>query len=185
MLKTDFSTPFKRLPVAFQERVIAALKRLKAHAQGAVSSIYIYDLIDQNTLCCSDPSIPAYLGYSPQQLEALGEFGLATLIHPVDLQSVAAHFQRFSTLTMREMITVPYRMQRADQTWCWLRSHDTPLIQARDGFPLKILSLVEDISGLQNANFDHFSDEINRLEAELGRLTAELDCLSAEVEQLA
>lgn len=178
MLTIDFSAQFNILPAVFQKWVMEVLKRLDTSAHGSAnSSIYIYDLVDQNILCCSESSVPALLGYSPQHLEGLGEFGLATLIHPADLQSVAAYFQRFNTLAAREIITVSYRMQRADQTWCWLRSHDTPLMQARDGFPLKILSLVEDISDAQTAKLDHFSSE-------LGGLTTELDFPSTELDQL-
>lgn len=102
-------------------------------------NVYIYDLVEQRNLSGSC-SVSSMLGY----LSALDEpLSLAGLIHPDDLNRVAEHFHRFTTLHYDEVIYIEYRMRRADGRWCWLRSQETPLVMAIDGFPLQILGIVQ------------------------------------------
>ncbi len=130
------------------QRIIDTVERLQQQAPMTIlGNTYVYDLVDQYTLY-SSYSIAAILGYTDRDIEDLGPAGLATLIHPDDLDAVAAHFQRFSTLQPQEVISIDYRMRRADGRWCWLRSQETPLVSAIDGGPLQILGIVQDLSQL-------------------------------------
>lgn len=140
----------------FSENCFAeALGRLQAHAEmAAPNSIYIYDLVDQDISCCSQYSVPTLLGYSDQHIDGLGTLGLAKIIYPADLQAVAMHFQQFNTLASSEVISIEYRMQGAHGKWCLLRSHDTPLRWSGEGFPLQVLSLVEDVTNSQQSEIE-------------------------------
>lgn len=102
-------------------------------------NVYIYDLVEQRNLSGSF-SVASMLGY-PSALEE--PLSLAGLIHPDDLNRVAEHFQRFTTLHYDEVIYIAYRTRREDGQWCWLRSQETPLVMAIDGFPLQILGIVQ------------------------------------------
>jgi PAS domain S-box-containing protein len=145
-LKVNSREIYCSTPVVFPKRMIEALGRLQEKTNSiAVGSIYIYDLLEQCTLCASS-SIAAMLGYTAEAIHEMGPLGLANLIHSDDLNRVAEHYQRFTTLQPEEVITIGYRMKRADGTWCWLRSQDTPLVQAVDGFPLQILGILQDMS---------------------------------------
>lgn len=127
----------------FSRRILEVLGRLQAHTISmATSSVYIYDLVEQRTLCTSYP-VAAMLGYTADEIDAMGPTGLASLIHPDDLDRVSMHYQRFTTLLYGKIITTEYRMKRADGTWCQLRSQETPLVQAIDGFPLQILGVLQ------------------------------------------
>ncbi|EKQ66860.1 PAS domain S-box [Leptolyngbyaceae cyanobacterium JSC-12] len=128
--------------VATSQHLVAALKHLQAQSSSTLPGIvYTYDLINQQTLCSSN-SLAAMLGFTPEDINALGVFGLAKLIHPDDLRAVADHFQRFITLQEGEVIAVEYRMQRADGIWCWVRSQETLIAQVADDLP-QILGLVQ------------------------------------------
>jgi hypothetical protein len=83
------------------------------------------------------------LGYSADVIHAMGPTGLASLIHPDDLTLVSKHYQRFTTLKAGEVITIDYRMKQLNGSWCWLRSQETPLVMAIDGFPIQILGIVQ------------------------------------------
>jgi PAS domain S-box-containing protein len=136
--------PYPTNAILLPQRMIEALGLLQAQAVNmASSSIYIYDLVDQHTLCISHP-VAAMLGYTSDKVHAMEPIGLASLIHPDDLERVADHYQRLTTLRRGQVITTEYRMQRADKTWCQLRSQETLLIQAIDGFPLQILGMLQD-----------------------------------------
>lgn len=128
--------------------LIEMVERLQTQAPSTIlGNTYVYDLVDQQTLY-SSYSIATLLGYTNQAIHDLGPTGLASLIHPDDLEAVSAHFQRFSTLNPNEVISVDYRMRRADGRWCWLRSQETPLVTAIDGCPLQILGIVQELNQL-------------------------------------
>jgi PAS domain S-box-containing protein len=110
---------------------------------------YIYDLVDQRKIYSSQ-SLTAMLGYAADEIETTQTLDLAELLHPDDLERVSQHFQRFSSLREGEIIDVVYRMKRADGQWCWLRSQETPLVQAVDGFPLQLLGVIQDITEHKN-----------------------------------
>ncbi len=132
--------------VSSHQRLIETLGQLQAQTPNTkLGSIYIYDLVDQHTLSASC-SIAAMLGYTADAIHAMGAIGLANLIHPNDLNRVSEHYQRFATLQSGEVITVNYRMKRADGTWCWLHSQETPLVVADSGFPLQILGMIQIIT---------------------------------------
>lgn len=134
--------------VSLPQQLIEALGRLQAQAPNTIlGSVYVYDLVEQRTLSVSC-SVAAMLGYSADAIEAMGPVGLAALIHPDDLNLVSEHYQRFATLQSGEVITIDYRMRRADGAWCWLRSQETPLVKAIDGFPLQILGIIQNLTQL-------------------------------------
>ncbi len=105
-------------------------------------NIYIYGLIEQRNLEGSC-SVANLLGYRTDDIAVIEPLGLASLIHPDDQSQVTEHFQRFTTLHYEEVIRINYRMQRADGHWCWVRSQETPLVMAIDGFPLQILGIIQ------------------------------------------
>jgi PAS domain-containing protein len=115
---------------------------LPLEAAATQSCLYIYDLIAQKTLSLT-ASVATLLGYATETVSAAEDLSLAHLIHPADLDRVAEHFQCFSTLRHREVITLEYRMRHVDDTWRWLRSHESLLIATRDGLPLQILGMVQ------------------------------------------
>ncbi|MBW4622154.1 MAG: PAS domain-containing protein [Cyanosarcina radialis HA8281-LM2] len=138
--------------VGVAQRTLEVLSRLQPYTNKSIpNSVYIYDLIDQRTLCATD-SLPALVGYTPDEIHVMGASGLASLIHPDDLKSVSEHYQRFTTLRSGEVIAIEYRIKRPDGTWCRLRSQETSLAQAIDGLPLQVLGLVEDITDLSSHN---------------------------------
>lgn len=128
------------------QRIIEVLERFKTDTSGPMPSRqYIYDLVGQY-ICYDSCPLAAMLGYTSNQLDLLGSIGCASLIHPNDLKNIAEHYQRFTTLIEPEVITVEYRMRRADGKWSWLRSQDTLFVQSIDGLPLQVLGIVQDIT---------------------------------------
>lgn len=125
--------------------MIEALERI--HNEGfnsALESVYIYDLVERQTLWASN-SVPAMLGYGVDDTQLMGHLGMVNLIHPEDLPIVLEHYQKFDTLKSGSVITVEYRMQRADGTWSRLRSQETPLTIAVSGLPIQILGILQEV----------------------------------------
>lgn len=129
--------------IPLSQRTIEALGKLQTQADRSISgSFYIYDLVEQRVLCTSS-SVAEMLGYSANEIHAMGPMGFASLIYPDDLDRVSEHYQKFFTLGYEETIALEYRMKQKDGMWCWLRSQETSLIQAIGGFPLQVLGFVQ------------------------------------------
>lgn len=136
----------KPMSVTSPLQVLEVLTHLQRQSSSqTLSSIYIYDLVDQCNICSSQ-SITSLLGYAPNHPQVMEEMGCAHLIHPDDLEQVAAHFQKFATLTAGKVIEVEYRMLRSNGEWRWLHSQETVFVQASNGLPLQVLGLIQDIT---------------------------------------
>ncbi|HEY9617081.1 MAG TPA: PAS domain-containing protein [Microcoleaceae cyanobacterium] len=146
MLHPDSEIWSSHATVASPWQVIKVLGHLQAQSnRQSLSSVYIYDLVNQCNIC-SSLSIARLLGYSSNDPLAMEELGFAHLIHPDDLEQVAVHFQRFTALTAGDVIEVTYRMRRSDGKWCWLHSQETLFVQTTDGFPLQVLGLIQAVT---------------------------------------
>lgn len=122
------------------------LEQLQAEPLASISvSIAIYDLHDQ-CLVQTRTSVAALLGYTPEAIANMELLGLATLIHPDDLHRVADYYQHLTLLRRGEILSVEYRMRHVDGSWRWLRSQEIAISTANLGFPLQVLSVVQDIT---------------------------------------
>jgi PAS domain S-box-containing protein len=136
------------IALSLQQEQNSYLKHRLIHDSAEI--VYLYDLVNQCNLCESC-SLTAWLGYSSQDPEMKESLGLAQLIHPDDLVRVAEHFQRFATLPAGKTIALKYRMRHADGQWHWLYSQETAFVQARDGYPLQILGIIQDLTARQRS----------------------------------
>ncbi|MDX2244137.1 MAG: PAS domain-containing protein [Leptolyngbyaceae cyanobacterium bins.302] len=128
--------------------MIEALAKFQAQIVRLVPGcLYIYDLIEQHTVCASRP-ITEVLGYTDTAIQTMALTGLSELIHPDDLDIVANYYQHLTMLKTGDITALEYRMQRPDGTWCWLRSQEAVLTQAIAGYPLQILGVTYNLSTL-------------------------------------
>jgi len=117
-----------------------------ANAEWVIAEVvYIYDLVEQRNICTSR-SITEMLGYTAVAIANMDALELADLIHPADLERVADHFLHFATLPVGVVAEINYRMKQPDGEWCWLRSCETPLIEAVDRYPRTILGVIQRLS---------------------------------------
>ena len=163
MVSTCSTPRTNQFSTSSPQQLVQALGRLQAHhPKNQLGSIYIYDLVEQRTLCASC-SVATMLGYTTDAIAAMGPVGLANLIHPDDLDSVSDHYQQFATLKMGEVISINYRMQQASGPWRWLHSQETPLITAMDGFPLQILGIIQVLAQPTMTHLKDLLDHNNNL----------------------
>ncbi|MGI0485750.1 PAS domain-containing protein [Pantanalinema rosaneae CENA516] len=184
MLHSDSSIYVSSAAVASPWQVIEVLDHLQQQSSSSTPScIYIYDLVDQCNICSSQ-SIASLLGYAPNHPLMQEELGFAQLIHPDDLERVAAHFQKFTTLTPGEVIKVEYRMLRSDGIWRHLHSQETVFVQASNGLPLQVLGIIQDITDSRSLDqpqtciahvIAHLSDYVTVIDRT--RMMADLRCL--------
>ncbi|GFE65304.1 sensor histidine kinase [Litoreibacter roseus] len=99
-------------------------------AQIAPTILYVFDLKLMENVWINR-SIFGMLGYTTDDIAAMGEDILQDLMHPEDWDRYPEHFEKLLGLKSDERASFDYRMRRKDGGWCWLNSVE--MVYARDG----------------------------------------------------
>jgi PAS domain S-box-containing protein len=83
----------------FNERITSTLPYI----------IYVFDIVERRNIY-SNQQMLHFLGYTPQEIRALGSDFLPKLLHPDDLIHLQELLQRWDTATDSEIIETEYRM---------------------------------------------------------------------------
>lgn len=111
--------------------------------------LYVHDLIERCNVYINRQTTEL-LGYTPEQIQAMGASVLPSLIHPDDLPRVAAHLQRFNTASDTDILEFEYRMQHANGEWHWLCSREIIFKRTELGLPQQIVGICQDITERKN-----------------------------------
>lgn len=123
--------------------------------------LYVYDLIEQrnvyvNSQCCQ------LLGYTPAEVQAMGDRLFPSLIHPEDLRKIPEHIARFYSLGNGEFIENEYRMRHRNGEWRWFSGRDTVFSRTATGQPRQVLGSAYDITNRKRLEQrQHFLLELN------------------------
>ncbi len=112
--------------------------------------IYIYDLVERRNIY-ANRHVATILGYSAEQLAAMGAEVMPRLLHPDDAAAVASHHERMASAPDGCVFEIEYRMRRAGGEWCWLHGRDVAFARGEDGKVSQILGTAEDISERKRA----------------------------------
>jgi PAS domain S-box-containing protein len=112
--------------------------------------LYVFDLVENRNIY-TNREITTILGYTPQQLQAMGEHLIPTILHPDDAPAVAQKMQSFATLPDEAVIESEYRMKNANGEWRWLASRETIFARDAHGTPVQVLGVAQDITRRKRA----------------------------------
>jgi PAS domain S-box-containing protein len=112
--------------------------------------IYVYDL-QENRNVYANQLLPEVLGYTPAEIQALGDEFLPTVIHPEDWAATPPHIAQLFELADRQVIEREYRMQHKNGDWRWF--HGREMVFSRDpvGHPVQILGSILDVTDRKQA----------------------------------
>jgi len=113
--------------------------------------IYIYDL-DEHRNVYTNKEIVNFLGYSSEQILALGSALFENILHLDDAQTVAHHHARMKAAKDDDIFECEYRMKHAKGTWRILRSRDVVFSRDSQGLVQQILGSTEDITKQKEAD---------------------------------
>ena len=129
----------------------------------------------------SNRSIAEMLGYGPEEVKAMGENLLPTIVHPDDFDRLAEHVGSLQHLTAGEQAMWEYRAIHRDGREVWLRSIETVFTRSADGSVLRHIGIAFDITAEKTADLS-----LRKLNAELEERvrarTQELEALNDELE---
>jgi len=127
--------------------------------------IYIYDLMEHRNVY-ANREVFDFLGYTAEQVQAMGSQLFTNILHPDDAAHVGQHHACFITAGDSDMLEVTYRMKRSDGQWRWLHSRDVLFARDNDGKPSQLLGTTEDITERRQAE-----DALREKNAEMERFT--------------
>jgi PAS domain S-box-containing protein len=107
--------------------------------------VYVYDLVAKRNVY-TNRAMAEQLGYSPEQVRAMGEALLGAIIHPDDLPRAIEHHRRMSDVTDSKLSEIEYRVRSASGEDCWLHSWEAVLSRDPAGRPHLLLGIVQDVT---------------------------------------
>ncbi|ERT08869.1 sensory box protein [Lyngbya aestuarii BL J] len=118
---------------------------IQSVADATPNIIYIYDIIEQRNIYVNR-EIEIILGYTRQQIQAMGDQLFLNIIHPEDLAKFPDHHLKFDTAKDNEIIEIEYRVRDVQGNWHWLLSRDTIFARTPEGKPKQTLGAASDIT---------------------------------------
>ncbi len=140
-------------------------------ADASPNILYLYDLQEHRNVY-ANRELTDLLGYTPAQLQDLGNKFVQELIHPDDqsqLQRLPAYFKQLTTHQDDEILECEYRMRHVNGDWRWLSSREAVFSRDAQGQVKQLIGTAQDIS------------ERKRLEQEQSRLISILEASTADL----
>ena len=107
---------------------------------------YIYDHIEQRNVY-TNRELAAVLGYTPQEMEAMGSALLPTIVHPEDLAiTFPLHLKKWETATDDDILDIEYRIRNAQGEWRTLLTLESVFERTPDGKVKQVIGTSTDIS---------------------------------------
>jgi PAS domain S-box-containing protein len=107
--------------------------------------LFVYDLIQQQNVY-TNRQITDLLGYTSEQVQAMGANVIATLIHPNDLTRVLTYFETFRDAPDDAVLGIEYQAHHANGEWRWMYSQSVVFNRTAEGLPHQILGVSIDIT---------------------------------------
>jgi PAS domain S-box-containing protein len=112
--------------------------------------LYLFDLEEQRHIYANS-SIGKVLGYSFNEIQAMGSSLMSQLVHPEDLQIIVKHHASFVGIIDGEISEIEYRMRAANGQFLWLQSRDTIFSRNAEDRPKVIIGFAQDITTRKQA----------------------------------
>jgi len=146
-------------------------QRLRQQIAETVPGIlFVYDRLEQRNIY-ANRQITDLLGYTPEQVEAMGADVISRLSHPDDLARIFAYFEEFRWVPEGEVRGLEYRNRHVNGEWRWLYSQAVVFNRTVDGVPRQILGVAIDITDRKLAEKAlQESEERAHLAIKVGRL---------------
>jgi PAS domain S-box-containing protein len=170
-LNQELAIELAKSQLALQERERAetslqdSQRFIQRIADASPNILYVYDIQDRKNIYVNH-EIYRTLGYSPADIQAMGDNFFMNLMHPEDLLRVPSQYAKIASGQDDEAFEFEYRMKHANGQWRWLNSRDVVFNRDANGLVKQTIGTAEDIT------------ERKRLEQEKSQLIALLESSS-------
>ncbi|WP_373537971.1 PAS domain S-box protein [Microcoleus sp.] len=171
-------TDRKQAELALQE----SQQFIQKIADATPGILYLYDLEEQRNIYANS-SMGTLLGYSFEQLKAMGSSMMFQVIYPEDLPKVLEHHASFAGIEDGEVREIEYRMRAANGECFWLESRDSIFSRNAEGQPKVIIGFSQNITTRKQAD-EALRQSEARERQRAGELESALESLRSTQSQL-
>ena len=112
--------------------------------------IYVFDF-EQQCNVFVNRSFASILGYSDEEIKAMGADVTRALIHPEDLPRFGVHQARICALGDQEFADFEYRMRDRSGQWLWFHSRDVVFARSPAGGARQLIGMAMDVTTRKRA----------------------------------
>lgn len=141
---------FRSVPAVSSDRAADVFEAFVAELNDAPVLLYVFDL-GQMSIAYSNRDAAAFLGYTPEQVQAGGESFFLDIVHPEDRPFARNHLADFVRLSDGETIEFEQRVLHADGEWRRICICERIFQRRADTVPCQILGMVLDITERKQA----------------------------------
>ena len=123
--------------------LVKARLRFERIAETMADAVYLFDVASNRNIYFSS-RVEAVMGYTAQQLAAMGDRLVATLLHPDDAPVFSARREAHLRLADGAVYETDFRARRPDGEIRWMHSRETVFSRDESGLPKQILGTVKD-----------------------------------------
>ncbi|MBC7367005.1 MAG: PAS domain S-box protein [Undibacterium sp.] len=129
--------------------------REKAHFLQRIAEItpgvlHVYDLVERRAVFINR-SVTSLLGYSPEEVLAMGANATPSLMHPEDLPRFDEHMARLCALADGEVAQFEFRMRDRAGAWHWFLNHDSIFSRDATGAARQTIGVASEITDRKHA----------------------------------
>ncbi|WP_394794128.1 PAS domain S-box protein [Armatimonas sp.] len=107
--------------------------------------LYVLDITDYHFKWVSQQAANR-MGYSAEEILAMGADFMPRVMHPDDLARMPAHFAELARAADGQTLEIDYRLRHPDGSWRWFGGRKTPFIRDADGRVREIIGTSVDIT---------------------------------------
>ncbi|MEB3227226.1 MAG: PAS domain-containing protein [Synechocystis sp.] len=137
------------IDITQQKQNEQALKESQAFIQGITDAspdvLYVFDLQTYRNIYINHQSTQA-LGYSPEEIQVMGDHFLAILLHPEDVDRVLKHFEQVQRAQPGMVLEIECRLRTKDGHWRWFMGRTTSFKRNGAGEVEQIVGVAQDIT---------------------------------------
>jgi len=134
---------------------------IRAVAETSPALIYVYDM-ETNRNVYSNSGIERLMGYTQEQIQAMGENLFINLIHPDDLQKVFDYQSKILTASDTDTLEIEYRMKHQNKKWVYLHSIERVFLRNENGSVKQKIGVSNDITS-QKQTYDALQNNKEKL----------------------
>lgn len=121
--------------------------------------MYLYDRTKHQNIY-SNNRLSQILGYTIEEVRAMGDNFIYKLLHPEDIESADLYDKRISNARYGEVFEIEYRLRHKNGEWIWMLGCDTVFSYMEDGVTVQeVLGTASDITERKRAEKENLERE--------------------------
>lgn len=147
-------------------------------AEASPNILYLYDMRENRNIY-ANRELVTILGYTPEEIQQMGNTLLEQLIHPEDFAKLPEYYNNFITAGDGEIFEFEYRMKHKDGNWRWLVSRESVFNRTAEGLPKQRIGAASDITDRKLAE-----EALQKSEARFRKLAQQEELLNRMANQI-